>query len=94
MSAADRWDRLAQTLTEHGVQHRVVRSAYPGGISTKIFIALPANERVIVADTYYRRNWTGWQVWREHANALCTDYLRRSKRSGEVVDAVLAAVTA
>lgn len=89
-----RWQRLAETLTERGINHRVVERRYPGGVSTSIHVALPANERVVVADSWWRDNWTGWQVWREDADALCTEYLRRSKRRGEVADAVAKAVSA
>ena len=89
-----RWQRLSETLTERGINHRVVERRYPGGVSTSIHIALPANERVIVADQWWHDNWTGWTVWRENANAIATWYLRRSKRRGEVADAVTKAVTA
>lgn len=92
--SATRWERLSETLTERGVDHRVVRSAYPGGISTRIFIVLPANERVIIADSWWRDNWTGWRVWREDASAICTDYLRRSKKRVEVAEAVANAIGA
>lgn len=94
MSATNRWDRLSDTLTGRGIEHRMVKKAYPGGVSTRIYVSLPGNERVIVADGHWHDMWTGWHVYRENAAAICTDYLRRSKKRGEVADAVLKAVTA
>lgn len=81
----DRWNRLAASLNEAGFPVTVNERSYPGGTSRYITMKVPGHV-IEIHDTWWRENWTGWQVWLEDTKtAIAVDErLNMKKRSGVV----------
>jgi hypothetical protein len=88
----DRWDRLARTLDEGGVNDvRLDRSYGINGKSVSITL-LTETAMVTIRDTWWRKNpdlWTGWQVTVEgRVDSLVKREYPRTKKRSEVLAAV------
>lgn len=86
------WEALAASLERRGIEHKLIVKPYTGGVSRQILVPVP-DGHIVIADTWFRNGWTGWQVWRENRQGMeIRDIVRRSKVRREVADAVADAV--
>lgn len=91
MSTNMRWQRLAVTLAEHGVDAAVDERPYPGGVTRSIVIRRPNGGVVEISDQWWSKNvdvWIGYGVYKVGRDDITEKSYPYSKNRRTVVDYV------